>query len=580
VNRLKTGAFPAFSVKKIGLSHVRLSIHNIGQGRKLLKPHQIGTKNYFRIDFMELVHRAARNTAAYSCRNVFNRTTDKPSCAERDGKARGDMGFKRFINTAASFILLFSILFTTACSDGVSITPVPGRQAHTVPVDPVFKEFYQTLGGQQVLGPAISALEIRENLQCQFAERALMCFNPAVTDANRFSLYPLGRELGIQEESQLTGVAAITSARVVDGYVIYEKFIPLYDQLYGARYVGRPLTDLQINHDLQRAEQFFENVGFYQSLTDPNGPVYLTPYGAYLCGGSCSYRLSEYWSIVKSNIAEQPFAASIARLGGPAVFGSLLLKPQLAADGYLEQAYANTIFFAPPEDPSQVRLRPLPLLLDYDVHPLVEKKSHEQLVFYEIENGLGHNVPRPFDLFVAMHGGRDLAGKPISEVVLLPGKNLYQQCFENYCLLYDPAASDVMKVRMAPLGKDYLKRFPAPEDAQIRNIFSPEKITLVVAADKPNISDNQEQIIRMLVFQSDTKQAMQRVEANLILGFQDRPSIRYTFPPTDGNGVSAVVIPPQAELVNGSRLSYQVCLNLPSEQPICAIDSYLIWNIP
>jgi hypothetical protein len=532
------------------------------------------------MDFMETAHREAKHTEIYSCGIVLNNSAVKTPGLRSKEKAGGKFRFRYLFNTAASFILLLSILITTACSNGFVVTPVPGRQAHTFPVDPVFKEFFHTLGGQQVLGPAISALEIRENLQCQFAERALMCFNPAVTDANRFSLYPLGRELGIQEESQLIGVTAITNARVVDGYIVYEKFLPLYDQLYGARYVGRPLTDLRINHDLQRAEQFFENVGFYQSLADPNGPVYLIPYGAYLCGGSCSYRLSEYWSIVKSNIAEQPFAASIARLGGPAVFGSLLLNPQYADDGNLEQAYANAIFFAPPENPSQVRLRPLPLMLNYEVQPLVEKKSHEQLVFYEIENGLGHNVPRPFDLYVAMHGGLDLAGKPISEVVLLPGKNLYQQCFENYCLLYDPSASDVMKVRMAPLGKDYMKRFPAPEDAQIRNIFSPDKISLVVAADKPNISDNQEQIIRLLVFHSDSKQAMQRVEANLILAVQDRPAVRYNFSPTDENGVSAVVIPPQIGLANGSRLSYQACLNLPSEQPICAVDSYLIWNIP
>jgi hypothetical protein len=487
----------------------------------------------------------------------------------------------RIIKKTTTYIFLLLVIFLlTACTGDLAATSVPGRQAHHFPVDTVFKEFYQTLGGQPVLGPAISALEIHENLQCQFAESALMCFNPAVTDASRFSLYPLGRDLGIQEESQLTGVTSIMSARVVDGYVIYEKFLPLYDQLYGARYVGRPLTDLRINHDLQRVEQFFENVGFYQSLSNPNGPVYLIPYGAYLCGGSCSYRLNEYWSIVKSNIAEQPFAPSIARLGGPAVFGSLLLKPQLAADNNIEQAYANAVFYAPPDNPNQVRLRPLPLLLNYEVSPLVEKISHDQLVFYEMENGLGHNVPRPFDMFVAMHGGQDLAGKPISEVVLLPGTNLYQQCFENYCLLYDPSAADVMKVRMSPLGKEYLKRFPPAEEAQIRNLFSPERITLVVAADRPNISDNQEQIIRLLVFHSDTKSAMQRVEASLILGFQDRPPARFSFPPTDNNGVSAVVIPPQPGLANGSRLSFQVCLNLPSEQPICAVDSYLIWNMP
>jgi hypothetical protein len=489
------------------------------------------------------------------------------------------MLFGKYKKYAIYILILISAFLLASCAESGSKSGAPAQPAHTFPVDSVFKEFYQTLGGQPVLGPAISALEIHENLKCQYVESALMCFNAAATDASRFSLYPLGRDLGIQEASQLRGVSTITPTREVDGYVIYEKFIPLYDQMYGARYVGRPLTNLRINHELDRVEQFFENVGFYQSLSNPNSPVYLIPYGAYLCGGSCSSRLNEYWSIVRANSAEQPFATSITRLGGPAVFGSLMLKPTQASDGNIEQVYANAVFYAPHDDASQVRLRPLPLLLNYEITPLVGKISHDQLVFYEIENGLGHNVPRPFDVFIAMHGGHDLAGKPISEVMLLPGKNLYQQCFENYCLLYDPQASDVMKVRMAPLGKEYVTRFPAPEEAQIHNLFSPQTVSMAVAADKPNIGDNEEQIVRMLVFHTDSKSAIQRVEAYMVLAFQDRPSVRFNFPPTDKNGISSVVIPPQADLANGSRLSFQVCLNLPSEQPICAIDSYLIWNI-
>jgi hypothetical protein len=472
-----------------------------------------------------------------------------------------------------------TVLFLlSACTGDLVLTPAAGRQSNFHSVDTTFKEFYQTLGGSDVLGPAISELEYREDIHCQFTESVLMCFNPAATDAGRFTLYPLGRELGIQEDLNLSGLTASPDARVVDGFVIYEKFLPLYDRMYGAQYVGRPLTELRINQDLNRVEQFFENAGFYQSLNDPNGPAYLIPYGAYLCG-DCSYRLEEYWSIVKSNLTDQPFAPSMTRLGGPAVFGSLLLKPQIAGDGNLEQAYANAVFYASEDNPGLVRLRPLPLMLGYDVQPPVEMKSHEQLVFYEIVDGLGHNVPRPFDEFVALHGGRDLSGPPISEVVLVQGENLYQQCFENYCLFYDPAASESMKVRMAPLGKEYLQAFPPPEEAQIRNMFSPERISLVVSADKPNINVDEEQLIRMLITQGETGLPLERVEATLVLTSQDRPANRYFFPPTGPDGMAVLAIPPQPGLANGSRLSYQVCLNLPSEKPICALDSYLIWNV-
>lgn len=486
------------------------------------------------------------------------------------------MGDGKLRRVAALIILLLIVIQLSACADGLDITPTAGRQA--VPVDSLFKEFYQALGGMQVLGPAISSLEIRENLQCQFTERALLCFNQSASIANRFSLYPLGKELGIQEEAPL-GVATPPNARLVDGFIIYEKFVPLYDKLYGARYVGKPLTELRINQDLKRAEQFFENVGFYQNLGDPEGPVFLIPYGAYLCTGTCSYRLDEYWSIVKSNLTEQPFAASYARLGGPAVFGSLMLKPQTAPDGNLQQVFENAIFYAPPDNLSQVRLRPLPLLMGYVETPPVEKKSHNELVFYEISDGLGHNVPKPFDIFIALHGGRDLSGRPITEVVKLKDQNLFRQCFENYCLIFNPAAPDSLQVTMEPLGRAYLERYPPAPEEEIQNIFSPNTVSLTISADKPNMNDNEEQYIRMLVQQMDTGQPLERVEGSLILNFPDRPSVKFSIPPTDASGFSVVTIPPQEGLVNGSRLSYQVCLNLPSEQLICALDSYMIWNV-
>jgi len=133
--------------------------------------------------------------------------------SETEGQPMGDGKLRR----AAGWGVLLLTLLLTACADGLGFTPTPGWGSPTYPVDTTFKEFYQTLGGEQILGPAISALEIRENFQCQFTERALMCFNQAATDASRFGLYPLGRELGIQEESHMAGVAASPEARVVDG---------------------------------------------------------------------------------------------------------------------------------------------------------------------------------------------------------------------------------------------------------------------------------------------------------------------------------------------------------------------------
>ncbi|MBE0695704.1 MAG: hypothetical protein IH586_02165, partial [Anaerolineaceae bacterium] len=106
-----------------------------------------------------------------------------------------------------------------------------------------------------------------------------------------------------------------------------------------------------------------------------------------------------------------------------------------------------------------------------------------------------------------------------------------------------------------------------------------ESISLLVSADKPNINDNEPQYIRVMIRQKENGQPIERVEATLVLNYQNSPSIRFFLPPSDANGMSIVEIPPQPDLANGTRLSYQVCLNLPSEQPICALDSYLIWNV-
>lgn len=489
------------------------------------------------------------------------------------------MTSQRFTRLIYCILMIGVSLQLMGCSMDDQPVSAPSSVA-SFPVDPTFKEFDSLLGGQQVLGPAISRLELRaDNLQCQYTERALLCFNPTVTGPRRFNLYPLGKDLNIREDSHKVVGNGPDGAYVVDGFVIYEKFLPLYDQLYGATYVGRPLTELRINYDLNRVEQFFANVGFYQSLGDPNGPVFLIAYGAYLCGGTCSYQSEEYWFTVKSNLVEQPFAESIARLGGSGVFGTPILQPEVI-NGVIRQVYGNVIFEAPQDNLSQVSLYSLPADLGYLPEPLVAKTSHDQLIFFTLDqqSGLGHNVPRPFEQFLAQHGSTVLSGNPIQEIKQVAGQNLYRQCFEKLCLIYDPVASDSLKVRLAPLGKEYIKNSQYNPDLEVKNIFTPDLINLTIAVDRPNLSNTEEQYVRMSVDEKETGLGMARVEGTLVLNSDGRPPLRYNFPLTDAQGMSVVVIPAQPELENGTRLQYHVCLNLPSEQPICRQDNYLIWN--
>ena len=485
-------------------------------------------------------------------------------------------------------LILFS-LFLASCSlpevlpvqapvKEPTSTAVPPREE---PVDGLLVEFYRILGGRNVLGPAISKLEERAgNLKCQYTEAALLCFNSTVTGPSRYSIHPLGKELDLVEDTRIDLSPLDEDARVVNGIVIYEKILPLYDKLFGARYVGHPMTGLRYNARLHRYEQFFENLGFYQDANFPEGEVKLISYGAYLCGPDCSYKLSEYWGIMQTRQIEQPFSSGLWRIGG--ICGDPLLKPGVALDGYLEQVYENCIVFGL-EDGTVLGLRPLAKELHYGVKPPVANKNHPTLIFFPTDpSGLGHNVPVQFDGFIAVHGGYEMSGQPISEVHQLADSNLFEQCFENYCLIFNPAASASLQFQLRPLGEGYLKSFPPSEELQPKPLYSPDSIVLVAGADKPNLNRKQEQHIRITVQEklkeSGDLRPLDRVEGLLLLNFPDGTMARYFFPPTDEEGMSVVVIPPRSTLEVGTRLQYQACLNLPSEEPICNMQSYLIWE--
>jgi hypothetical protein len=468
-------------------------------------------------------------------------------------------------------------LALTACtSEKNTFVPSPTSGSRYA-IDPVFRELYQTLGGEKLLGPVISPTIQKENMRCQYLETALMCFNPNATDANRIGFYPLGKELGLKE-THLPESIPSSGARQVDGFIIYDEFTRLYDQLYGAHYTGRPLSNVRINYDLNRIEQFFENLGFYRNLGDPPGKVQLIPYGAYLYTETVSTRHAEVWNIIGSAQVEQPFATSIARMGGPSRFGRPLTLPYPSRDGSLEQVYESAVFFASPSNPSMVRLRPLAATLGIPIDPLETKNPHPQLVFYEIEGGLGFNVPVPFDEFIAMHGGRDLSGNPIMPVYQMEGQQVYRQCFENYCLDYDLKAGESLRVRLVPLGKLYMKRAFQSPSVLVRNPFSESTILLQVSETRPQVTNQEEQHIMVLVVQKDNQQPVENVEATLMVTLPDGSRLTYPVPPTRANGMSTVTVPAIKTFKNGSMVGYQVCLKLPSEKPICASEAYLIWG--
>ncbi len=473
--------------------------------------------------------------------------------------------------------LVVAALLLTACGGGSAVsTPEPG----TYSIDPIFREFYASLGGQDVLGQAITALFNHRTQQCQYTVNALLCFDPLQQGIDRFSLYPLGESLGIQDEP---GVAS-GGELVVDGYQIYEEFEKLYQKLHGPLYTGKPLSQPRFNSNKNRIEQYFENVGFYRALDDPTGEAHLLAYGVYACDSDCRYKPPQSGIVVTGvENVEQPFLTQVARLGGLNVFGLALTNPYLAPDGKLEQVYENVILAAPPDDLNSVNLRDLPVQLGMPSSPpgLQAYSESQGVVFYAVDGELGYHVPLAFDHFIAQHGGREICGNPLGEVTQLDG-DVFRQCFEHYCLLYDQRAEESFRVRMAPLGLEYLSGAQAalPQEEVETFAVSPDSVHLLVAAASPRAAADEPQTFRLTLLRASDQQPVANIEAELILTLPDGRQLNYKMPPSGEDGQASLTVPPlKPQPQNASVIAYQVCLNAPSSQPICAADSYLIWNL-
>jgi len=440
-------------------------------------------------------------------------------------------------------------------------------------VDPLFRDFYQSLGGLAVLGQPL-APRFEQNAQsCQYTQAVLMCFDPAESDpAWQYRLEPLGTRLGVRDSAPFAS-PQMGSRDLGGGYVLYDEFAALYESLRGGLYAGRPLTQLRVNQENQRYEQFFENLGFYRRFDDPPGSARLIPYGAYLCGPDCSRDLAEYWGIVQANQIDQPFELSL-RQRGWSDLGAPLAQPRLAEDGALEQVYDGAVLYAPHDQLDQLRFRPLVrwLRMAQD-NPLVPRSAHEKLVFYEVKDGLGHNVPDFFDAFIASHGGRELAGQPLSEMFERKPGQLFRQCFESYCLDYHLTEAPEQRVRLAPLGLEYAHRSEPTQS--LRQAFSAETVLLQVEEASPLLGKGEAQRIRVHVRRQPGARPMYLVDASLTLVMPGKPAQLFNLRPTDQDGATELVLPPIEDLPAMSIIEYQVCLNLPSIQPICQTDSFL-----
>jgi hypothetical protein len=470
-------------------------------------------------------------------------------------------------------IILFILagLLLAACSTGSA-----GDSQTTYQISPSFREIYEKMGGEDVLGPAISEKFNLESFECQYTVNVLMCMNPQSASADRLFFYPLGSMMNVKEDpGQSPGQSG---SAVIDGYTIYDEFLEFYDQI-GGQFIGKPLTQAHINYSQQRIEQFFENAGFYRGFNEPTGSVHLLAYGAYNCESQCNYTPQGEASILNTTKAsqDQPLLNGLAELVEPSILGVPLTQPYIAADGMEEQVYENAVVYAPVNNLSKVNLRPLSSLLNIpQSEPGARKYStSDGMVFYATDGLRGYHVPLVFDDFIAAHGGLDYSGNPIGEVFQY-SDTIYRQCFEKYCLDYNTAATDGSKVKLADLGKLYLQQISGGMEST--NSLSPQSIQLSISEASKVITASDQQRIDILVAQSGGGQPVNAVAAELTVDLPDGTQMVATFPPTGLDGRSSVTIPAMKNITNGSIIQYRVCLvGIPGD-PVCATGSYVIWS--
>ncbi|MCK5315482.1 MAG: hypothetical protein KAJ53_10180 [Anaerolineales bacterium] len=499
-------------------------------------------------------------------------------------------------------LILITVL-STACSGNQTGDPIlPDHND----IDPVFREFYDLLGGYETLGPPISPLFVTGNVKYQYTVASLMVHDPQAPANQRFHLGALGQDMGITEPP--VPRPDEPDVRYVDGHIIDEAFIPIYESLGGARYVGSPLTEMHYNPENGRYEQHFENLGMFWLDRESKEDVRLLAYGAWKCNASCRQMPLGDSNVILPPRIDDAFVDAVARLG-PNFTGFALTDGYQTKDGYIEQVFENIVLVSDPNQSSRVFLRPITVNLGFRPDPIMEPKNDPGLTFFPKEGGKGYNVPNHFLDYLAHHGGMEAAGEPIGELVRMKD-NVYSLCFRNLCLEEHYSPSGALTIKPAQLGYTY-KLLPVPlieneseilhglggqpqseSEAEVypppETINQPEvqptppshsrELSIQVWETYPSVTPNQSQEIGVSVFENGVP--LSKVEPDLVLTLPEGKKITYYMHPTGDNGQARVRLNP-IDAPNGTLIPYEVCVyNLMTKGKFCIRDSFLIWENP
>jgi hypothetical protein len=359
------------------------------------------------------------------------------------------------------------------------------------------------------------------------------------------------------------------TGRVVDGYLIYDKFLPLYDKLGGEPVTGKPLTEVYKNIQKNRLEQYFENLGFYWYEGDVPDAVYLLAYGDWKCGGRCQYPDTEDSLPELPDSTFAPFREKAAQLGLEFT-GYAQAPPQLRQDGSVGQAYENLIMQVNLQSPQEVGLLPLPEMVGILREAPSSPLPAPGMEFVKTQENLGYNVPSQFAEYIRLHGGFDFVGLPITHLAR-PDPQTLEQCFNNLCLRGVVVEDGSIQVRPIPLGSR-----PKPEEIDLPDgPVSAWDFTMQMWETYPLVSPQQEQEVGVILMSGG--EPVPGISVELTLRLPETEEQVYQLPPTDENGETQLRLDPLL-VQNGTLIPYKACAQIQNEQKFCVMDSFLVWQ--
>jgi hypothetical protein len=353
----------------------------------------------------------------------------------------------------------------------------------------------------------------------------------------------------------------------VDGYIVYEGFEQIYQELGGPRYVGRPLTGVRYIGEQNRVEQYFQNLGFYLNLDDAKAGVKLISYGRLACGDSCAGTPSDVSAIIQIELPYgEPFISTVSYLGDGFV-GQRLAGPYQLTDGSLEVIYQNLVLYANADQSQRATARPILAALGITPEPRVTRLDNPNVMFYGLDGEFGYNVPIVFNDYIAQHGGYEFFGQPISEPKPLDGGGA-SQCFANACLQYAGG-----QVAPLPMGAEYKAHFYDQPSPQVQAAF--DQIRIEVWEEHSQLTSADSQTIYANLHAGS--ELLAGLQPYLELTLPDGGTAIYQFPPSDAGGLTQVSVPPVVGQ-NGTLVPYRVCLKGYNANEICAGESYMLWG--